>query len=567
MLKNIDKLIETGKSYLKDFQKDILNECLKKNSGCLSLTMGSGKTLISIILALEIVKNENKPILVVVSKTLIESWVHEIKKFFGDDLKFEVFHTEYIKKSDKYTMNSETILYITTPNVLSKYYKKERIDNYFIYNTIVNEGMFNQHFIKNYNYPTIPYSNINIGGSLLYSTEWGCILVDEVQNHTKISTIKCQSIASLCSKNRWALSGTLFNEPIIERILGYHLIINDISFPRNLPESEKLLKSNRFAGINQTLVVRKDNPLFVKPKINQEIITHNLSNEEQMLYLSMKKILTIINKQVQRFKALGDTINTRKFSTYKLAIITYLRQCLVCSLVPIANIAIDMIDFKNRSHLSEMLSNEINNLNLQSWLEDINSVKSTRITEVLKVIDKHKEDNIVLFTCYRTTIDILKEFLPKDRNIFNITSSMSSLKRSKIIDEFNNGNEGKNGNILLLTYEIGGEGLNLQKIANTVILLDFVWSDGKTSQAIARVLRYGQESKEVNIYHFISNTAMEKSIFEKHKIKLKIIEELETGGIKTNNKKMTVNDIIKIIEKDENLNIVNEIQRFKSLKI
>lgn len=564
MLKNIDKLIITGKSYLKDFQINILNECLEKNSGGLSLTMGSGKTLISIILALEIIKTNLKPILVIVSKTLIESWISEIKKFFGDELNYQIFHPEYIKKIDKYTINPETILYITTPEVLSKYYKKERIDNYFIYNTIVNEGLFNQHFIKNYNYPTVPYSNIYVGGSILYSTEWGCILVDEVQNHTKISTIKCQSIASLCSNNRWALSGTLFNEPSIERILGYYLVINDISFPRNLPDAEKLLKSEDFKGINKSLVIRKENPLFIKPKINQEIITHDLSTQEQMLYLSMKKILNIINKQVQKFKAYGDTINTRKFSTYKLAIITYLRQCLVCSLIPIANIAIDMIDFKNRSTLSEMLSNEINSLNLQKWLEDLDSVKSTRIKKVLDVIDKHKEDNIVLFTCFRTTIDILKEFLPKDRNIFNITSNMTSIKRSKIIEEFNKGSDGKNGNILLLTYEIGGEGLNLQKIANTVILLDFVWSDGKTSQAIARVLRYGQESKEVNIYHFISNTAMEKSIFEKHKIKLKIIDELENGGIKTNVKKITINDIIKIIEKDENLNIINEIHQLKN---
>jgi superfamily II DNA or RNA helicase len=221
MFKNIDKLIITGKSHLKDFQINILNECLEKNSGGLSLTMGSGKTLISIILALEIIKTNLKPILVIVSKTLIESWNSEIKKFFGEELNYQIFHSEYVKKIDNYTINPDIILFITTPEVLSKYYKKERIDNYFIYNTIVNEGRFNQHFIKNYNYPTVPYSNINIGGSILYSTEWGCILVDEVQNHTKISTIKCQSIASLCSNNRWALSGTLFNEPSIERILGY----------------------------------------------------------------------------------------------------------------------------------------------------------------------------------------------------------------------------------------------------------------------------------------------------------------------------------------------------------
>jgi SNF2 family DNA or RNA helicase len=562
----INNIIDIGKRQLKDFQKDILDECLKRDSGGLSLTMGSGKTLISILLSLEQIKNTKKPILVVVSKTLIESWVHEINKFFGDKIKYKIFHSEYIKKIENFTIKPEdnTILYITTTEVLSKYYKRENINDYFIRQTIVNEGMFNQHFINNYNFPLEPYSNIFIGGSILYSTEWGCILIDEVQNYTKISTIKCQSIASLCSKHRWALSGTMFNEPSVERILGYYLIINDIFFPRNLPDTEKLIKSDKFEGINNSLVIRKNNPLFVKPKVNQHIITHDLSLQEKNMYLSMKNLLLNINKQVNRFKALGDTANTRKFSTYKLAIITYLRQTIVCSLIPISTVAVDMIDYKNRSQLSKMLYDEMEKLDLNSFLSDINSVKSSRFCEVLKIIEKHENDNIVLFTCFRTTIDILKEFLPKDRNVFIVTSTMTSVKRSKVLEEFNKGNNGKNGNILLLTYEIGSEGLNLQKIANTVLLVDFVWSDGKTSQAIARVLRYGQESKEVNIYYFISNTAIEKVIFDKHKLKLQILEELEKGGMKTNMTKITVKDIIKIIEKEENLNTLSEIHRFKN---
>jgi SNF2 family DNA or RNA helicase len=140
---------------------------------------------------------------------------------------------------------------------------------------------------------------------------------------------------------------------------------------------------------------------------------------------------------------------------------------------------------------------------------------------------------------------------------------MTAKKRSIILEDFDKKNVNGLGNILLLTYEIGGEGLNLQKISNTVLLLDFVWSDGKVSQAIARVLRYGQTSDEVNIYHFISNTAIEKVIFEKHKIKLQIINELESGNSNIKINKINVNEIIKIIEKDDNIKAVNEIIKNK----
>jgi len=57
--------IEIGKKHLSDFQKEILNECLVKKSGGLSLTMGSGKTIISIVLALEQTKITKQPILIV----------------------------------------------------------------------------------------------------------------------------------------------------------------------------------------------------------------------------------------------------------------------------------------------------------------------------------------------------------------------------------------------------------------------------------------------------------------------------------------------------------------------
>ena len=50
--KKIETLFKVGYNKLNDFQKEIFNECTKRNSGGLSLPMGSGKTLIALTLAL-----------------------------------------------------------------------------------------------------------------------------------------------------------------------------------------------------------------------------------------------------------------------------------------------------------------------------------------------------------------------------------------------------------------------------------------------------------------------------------------------------------------------------------
>ena len=399
MRTNIHELIKNGRNILSPFQTDILEECLKKESGGLSLVMGSGKTLISLILGLEQIKNSvDDTILIIVSKTLLESWVFEIKKFFKDNLKFEILHPSYNKKINLYKKNKDTCIILTTIDVVTKYYKQENISNKFITQQIINEGRFNQHIINFYNNTEIPYSNNDIGGAILYSTNWGCMIVDEVQNYTKIDTDKCKSLGSICAKNRWVLSGTMFNEPTSQRLLGYNIIIDNKKFPRTLPATELYIKSPRFHGFKDTLVSRNSNPFFIKPKVNEYIISHKLNDLEEKLYMSLKNILQIIKDRLRRYKLLQDTTNTRRFSSYLLAMIVYLRQCLVCPLIPIAGVAIDMSDFQNKSELSELLMSEINKLNIDKELNDLDCLQSTRITEIIKIINKHKNENIVLFT-------------------------------------------------------------------------------------------------------------------------------------------------------------------------
>jgi len=543
--------LKLGFSKLKLQQIDVYQECIEKKSGGLCLNLGSGKTLISLVVGLELSKD--KPIIVVCSKTLLSSWQTEIIKFFGPDFPFILYHSNN-KAIDinNFTLNKDTKVILTTPDVLAKFYKQNNIHNKFI--TQVTNG-----FGENYTYYNKANKPFITTGNWLYTNTFGTLIVDEAQNYTNVSTIKCRAIASLHCKTRWVTSGTLFDEPKIERILGYYLIINHPTFPRDLPSVKNLVNSDKFKGTKETLVLRKENKNFIKPKINEFVISNNLTVDEEKVYMSMKKILALFNEKVIQLKLQGQNDEANKFASYLLAIIVYLRQCIVCPLLPISNIVLDISDYKNKSDLSKSLFNEIKKCDLDAYFSNPDSIYSSRIKKVIEVVNNRQSENIVIFTCFRTCLDTINYFLPKDRNVFCITSKDTLQQRNKIIEDFKKPTTNEKGNIFLLTYQLGAEGLNLQT-ANTVLLVDFFWNNGKTQQAIGRVYRQNQMAKEVNIYYFTSNTAMEKVIFEKQNQKLIVLEELHNGQIKSKIDKIKTSEIIKIITSEENNKLIKRIK-------
>ncbi len=428
--------------------------------------------------------------------------------------------------------------------MLTKVYTQFGVENILVEAV---EGVFVIDAHNRYARPTNPFLSHNIGGGIIFSTRWGCLIVDEVQNHTNIRTKKCRAIGSICANHRWALSGTMFNEPNPKRVLGYYIIL-DLPSPRNLPEMKELLKSRRFPGLDSTMVRRETNPDFVPPEVKCTIINHTLSKEEQIVYTTMKKIMAALAIKAKELKEAGDVTGARKFRSYVLALITYLRQSLVCPLIPISSAAADIADYENKSELSKILMEQINQCGLNEWLNDPRAACSTRIQEIIRVIQQHPNERIVIFSCFRSCLNVLNHHLG-DYNLFEITSKMNIEQRSAVINNFSQSSDG----ILSLTYQIGSEGLNLQCSA-TVVLTDLWWNAGTTKQSIARLLRFGQKAKIINIYMFTSNTGIEKALFEKHRAKSIILEELRTGPTSRKVPKMKMAEIVKIITEDEAVN-------------
>lgn len=547
---------------LTEGQIDIVKKTIRKQRACIPLKMGSGKTLISLVIAklLYIIYTKESvqnlgPSVVIAQKDLISSWINEIETFFGNSLKYQVLTS--INKDSIIEPDIELIL--TLPTVVAKCYKERRIDNLFMRRefVVVNRFLTTEKTLYATN-PKIPYLREYKGIGYFYSMQFRSIIIDEIQKYTRIITQRSQAMAAVCAIDRILLSGTTFDEPDAIRILGYHVILGDESFPNNLPDAQILLHSHEFKGLKGNFVKTSKKlavDMTVKYKVHKHVIEHPLSDEENIIYLRMRETLNILRNTIKVSAIRQDIDNVRKFNSYVLSMITYIRQGIVCPLLPLSNISVNMLDLQGRSELSVILNNQFDNIGLTGWLNNEDSVKSSRIKKLLEKMNQHRDDKMVIFTCFRTSVDIIEHYVKKDGyTCFKITSAMNALKRGAVIDEFK---KSQPGSVIILTYELGAEGHNLQ-FANTLFIVDFWWNVGKVNQAISRVDRQFQ-TRDVNIYFFTSNTGIERALFLKQQDKLQVLEELLNGPLKTKIHSLKMEDVLQIIDTCENTNLVNNI--------
>ncbi len=527
---------------LKANQIEVIDEAISRGlkSGGLSLPLGFGKTRASICLGL---RYDMGPILVIVSKTLMASWIQEIEKAFGNEFKYEILHKQCLKKNyGIWEPKPETKLIITTSEVLVDAYVEYNLEHLFC-NHIIPE-----HFgpvVLEYIVPSDPFLRNMKSSGYIYSVKWGCLLIDEIQTFTDITRKKCRAISCISSHYRWGLSGTMFDEPKTERFLGYYTMLH-LDGPKTLPEMKIHMKTD-FDGFRKYLIHRDTNEEFVKPEYVEEIVSHNLTEIERYVFECSRDILNSLNKSVKQAKTEENIDAVRTFNAYLLAMITYIRQFIISPIIPITNIYCDIADFSTKTELSGIIARKFDELNLEKWLNSEESFISSRFLAILEKTEKHRGERSIVFSCFRKPLVLLQNILDtRGYTTLTIDSDMSSNSRKEVLERF----EKTKSCVLLLTYNTGAEGLNLQ-CASVVMLVDLWWNSAKIQQAIGRVFRPGQENT-VYTYIFVSNTSMESKMIEKNKIKAEILKDLEIGKTTKKIPKLTIKQIMNIINTDDN---------------
>jgi superfamily II DNA or RNA helicase len=200
-------------------------------------------------------------------------------------------------------------------------------------------------------------------------------------------------------------------------------------------------------------------------------------------------------------------------------------------------------DFEDQFEMDEELRQNSAGLNVwsgptRSYLQNIVATweqKGKDDTKLEKLIEAirglWKEDKaarrshrkIVIFSYFRRTLEYLKAALTErgfNLRMIHGSNPPKIEEREFIIDEFL-----ERADIpLLLTSEVGGEGIDLQK-ASVLFNYDLPWNPMVVEQRIGRLDRIGQQAKRIVIVNFIVRDSIEEYVLQRLLEKIDIFRE------------------------------------------
>ena len=424
-------------------------------NGILADDMGLGKTLQVLVFYEQYVSKE-KPSLIVCPSSLMYNWMSEIEKFKIDVDAVCITGIQDVRK-DIIKENHE--LYITT------------------------------------------YDYLRRDVELYMSMEFEYIVLDEAQFIKNPKTKNAQSVKSLKSKHRLALTGTPIENGLSELwsifdflLPGYLYSLN--YFTKNFEKPIQMGDDKRQAQLQKLVspfILRRTKKQVLKdlPDKVEKDLWLNLSPEEKQLYLAN---LAQVNEQLQQQLELEKVD-----SILILAMMTRLRQ--ICC---------------EPRMLYENYTGE-----------------STKFKMCLDLIETLKENDkkVLLFSSFTSIFDsFIEEFNRRGIKYHMITGAVDKKKRKEEVDAF----QRDDSNVFLISLKAGGTGLNLTK-AQAVIHFDPWWNVSAQNQATDRAYRIGQ-TKNVLVYQLLMKNTIEEKIYEMQKRKKAMSDlfvENSKGGIST----------------------------------
>ena len=144
--------------------------------------------------------------------------------------------------------------------------------------------------------------------------------------------------------------------------------------------------------------------------------------------------------------------------------------------------------------------------------------KYARLKSILSsFLSKYPNEKIVLFSGFRATLEYLAERLTSDGISCIQLKGGQRQPKEETIDYFRS----DNGPRLLLSTEVGGEGVDLQ-FSRLVVNYDLPWNPMRLEQRIGRLDRLGQAADKVIIWNILYSNTIDARIYERlyHKLDL-----------------------------------------------
>lgn len=453
---------------LRDYQKEgyVWLHTLKDYgfNGILADDMGLGKTL-QIITLLDSLETP-RPSLVVCPSSLIYNWEDEVHKF-----------------SNKLPVTCITGNIQTRSELIKE----------------IKQGLY----VTSYDYMRRDFE-------LYQGIEFEYVILDEAQYIKNQKTKNAQSVKTLKTRHKLALTGTpienslaelwsIFDFLMPQYLYNYHHFKETYEIP--IIKNEDQQKQAKLKQLVEPFILRrtkKDVLTELPDKIENNVIIP-FTPEEEKIYLAN---LSTINSELQ------SAIQVNHIDKIQiLAMMTRLRQ-LCCD--------------------QRILYKDI--------IEP-----SSKLKACMDIIETAKENNqkVLLFSSFTKSLDLIEaELRKKDISYYVLTGSTTKIKRHQLVNAFQNDQT----TVFLISLKAGGTGLNLTS-ASTVIHYDPWWNMSAQNQATDRAYRIGQ-TNNVQVYKLIMKNSIEEKIQKLQEQK----QDLSNMFIENNNGSITQMSTADIID-------------------
>ncbi|GHJ85429.1 hypothetical protein NliqN6_1831 [Naganishia liquefaciens] len=330
---------------------------------------------------------------------------------------------------------------------------------------------------------------------------WEYIVIDEAHRIKNVDSLLSQIVRSFNSRGRLLITGTPLQNNLQELWALLNFILPDVfSSSEDFDEWFKQKGDNPDEQDSVVQQLHKVLRPFLLRRVKADVEHSLLPKKEINLYVGMSEMQrkwykSLLEKDID---AVNGATGKREGKTRLLNIVMQLRKC--CNHPYLFDGAEPGPPYTTDEHL-------------------VNNAGKMMILDKLLKSMKEKGSRVLIFSQMSRVLDILEDYcLFRGFQYCRIDGGTDHESRTKAIDEYNK--PGSEKFIFLLTTRAGGLGINLVT-ADIVVLFDSDWNPQADLQAMDRAHRIGQ-TKQVYVFRFITQDAIEERIIERATQKLKL---------------------------------------------
>ncbi|EAL17685.1 hypothetical protein CNBL2000 [Cryptococcus deneoformans B-3501A] len=335
--------------------------------------------------------------------------------------------------------------------------------------------------------------------STLKRFSWEYIIIDEAHRIKNVDSLLSQIIRTFVSRGRLLITGTPLQNNLQELWALLNFILPDVF--SSSEDFDAWFKTKDEA--DPDAVVKQLHKVlrpFLLRRVKADVEHSLLPKKEINLYVGMTEMQrkwykSLLEKDID---AVNGMTGKKEGKTRLLNIVMQLRKC--CNHPYLFDGAEPGPPFTTDQHLVD------------------NAGKMVILDKLLKSM-KAKGSRVLIFSQMSRMLDILEDYCQfRGHQYCRIDGSTAHEDRIAAIDEYNAPESEKF--VFLLTTRAGGLGINLVT-ADIVVLFDSDWNPQADLQAMDRAHRIGQ-TKQVYVFRFITQDAVEERILERATQKLKL---------------------------------------------